>query len=244
VKVTVFQNERDAAIALADHITEALRHDPQIVLGLPTGSTPIYLYRELSARHARGEADFSRASTFNLDEFLGTAASNPASFRAFMDRHLFTRVNIDPSRINFLDGAASSPEEECERYERAIADAGGITIQVVGIGVNGHIGFNEPASSLPARTHVARLKPETRRANAALFGGDARRVPTRALSMGMGTILSARSIVVLATGRRKAPAVRGMLEGPLTTQLPASFLSLHQDVRVMLDRTAAGITER
>ena len=148
-------------------------------------------------------------------------------------------MNIQPSRVNFLHGDAADLEAECDRYERAIAEAGGIDLQVLGIGTNGHIGFNEPARELQSRTHRVVLKPETRRSNAALFGGDVDAVPREALSMGMATILQVRGVVLLATGASKAACVERVINGPLTTELPATFLQLHHAVSVMLDRAAA-----
>jgi len=239
IRVTVFPNDRAAARALACRTAEALGANPALVLGLPTGRTPIRLYHELVSLAAHGKADFSRVRTFNLDEFVGIPPSHPGSYRRFMEDHLFRQVGIPPEQVNFLNGAARDPEAECIRYEEAIAAAGGIDLQILGIGTNGHIGFNEPARELQARTHRVRLTPETRRSNAALFGGDPGAVPREALSMGMATILQARSIVLLATGRSKAGCVARVVNGPLTTDLPASFLQLHHDVQVMLDEAAA-----
>lgn len=239
-KVTIFKDERVLARTLADHIVEAVARQPDLVLGLPTGRTPIRLYHELGARHARGETDFSRVTTFNLDEFLGIDHDHPGSYRAFMQEHLFSRINVPPSRINVLNGVAADPAEECQRYERAIADAGGIDLQLLGIGTNGHIGFNEPARELAARTHRVALKASTRRSNAALFGGTADAVPREALSMGMATILRARRIILIATGKSKAGCVQRMVNGVITTRLPASFLQLHPAVELMLDESAAG----
>lgn len=239
MKIRIFPTDRAAAAALAGEIVAALRDDPQLVIGLPAGRTPVTLYRELAVRCARGVADFSRATTFNLDEFLGLGPDDPGSYRGSMERHLFSGINIDRARIQFLDGRAPDPEAECARYEAAIEQAGGIGLQILGIGANGHIGFNEPGPWLSARTHRVALTPETRRANAALFGGDPERVPREALSMGMATILRARAIVLLATGRSKAACVERMIHGPLTTELPASFLQLHRHVDVVLDEGAA-----
>jgi glucosamine-6-phosphate deaminase len=238
-RITVFPSDRAAARALAHRVAAALEANPRLVLGLPTGRTPVAFYHELASLSAHGRADFSAARTFNLDEFLGAGPSDPGSYRRFMDQHLFSRVNLPADHINFLNGAAADPDRECARYEQAIADAGGIDIQILGVGTNGHIGFNEPGTVLAARTHRVTLKPETRRANASLFGGDAAAVPGEALSMGMATILQARSIVLLATGRTKAVCVQRSLDGPITTELPASFLQLHRDVEVMLDEAAA-----
>lgn len=237
-RVMVFRNADAVARALAARIAAAVAARPAIVLGLPTGRTPVALYRELGALHRKG-ADFSGVTTFNLDEFLGLPPSHPGSYRSFMEEHLFKFVNIPTPRHNFLNGGAADPERECARYEQAIEDAGGIDLQVLGIGTNGHIGFNEPARELAARTHRVTLKPETRRSNASLFGGDAAQVPAEALSMGMASILDARAIVLVATGRTKASCVERAVNGPLTTDLPASFLQLHRDVDIMLDEAAA-----
>jgi glucosamine-6-phosphate deaminase len=237
--VEVFADEHAAAAALAQRIAEALAHDPALVLGLPTGRTPIALYNELASLFAQGRVDFSQVTTFNLDEFVGIPPSHPGSYRSFMETHLFGRVNIDPSRVNFLHGDVTDLDAECTRYERAIEKAGGISLQILGIGTNGHIGFNEPAPELQSRTHRVRLKPETRRSNAALFGDDVEAVPREALSMGMATILQVREVVLLATGRTKAACVERALHGPLTTEFPAAFLQLHHAVKVVLDRAAA-----
>lgn len=244
IRVTVFPNDRAAARALACRTAEALAAKPSLVLGLPTGRTPVRLYNELVSLTAHGKADFSHARTFNLDEFLGIGPSHPGSYRTFMEDHLFKHVGIPSAHVNFLNGMAPDPDVECVRYEEAIAAAGGIDLQILGIGTNGHIGFNEPAKELKARTHRVRLKPETRRSNAALFGGDPAAVPEEALSMGMATILQARSIVLLATGKSKAGCIARVVNGPITTRLPASFLQLHHDVQVMVDEAAASALSR
>jgi glucosamine-6-phosphate deaminase len=239
VKLTVFRHERDAADALAGRIASALTARPSLVIGLATGRTPIPLYRRLVSLHREGRVDFGEATTFNLDEFRGLGAGHPGSYRAYMERHLFSHVNIRPERVHFLDGLAPDPALECERYERAIEAVGGIDVQVLGIGANGHIGFNEPAATLHARTHLATLKAQTRRANATFFGNDAGRVPAQALSMGMGTILRARAVVLLAIGRGKRRAVARTVNGVLSTRLPASFLQVHPNVELLLDEAAA-----
>lgn len=238
-RVLVFPDAREVARELSRRIGAALRENPDLVLGLPTGRTPLMLYEEFVKLHQCGVADFSRVTTFNLDEFLGIPAEHPGSYRTFMRRYLFDHVNVDPARTNFLNGAAADALEECERYERAIDRAGGIDLQIVGIGTNGHIGFNEPAPELEARTHRVTLKPETRKSNAALFGGDPENVPKEALSMGMGTILQARRAVLIATGPSKAHCVERLVNGPITTLLPASFLQLHPNAEIFLDQEAA-----
>jgi glucosamine-6-phosphate deaminase len=229
------------AAALANRIAEALAANPSLVLGLPTGRTPIRFYDNLVRLASAGRADLSRATTFNLDEFLGIGPDHPGSFRHFMNAHLFSRVDISSDRIHFLSGIAPDPDAECERYEREIAAAGGVDIQILGIGTNGHIGFNEPAPALVAKTHRVTLADETRESNAGPFGGDPTRVPVEALSMGMATILHARSIVLLASGAEKASIAKRALEGPVTTAVPASFLQLHPDVEILLDEVAAGL---
>ena len=239
-RISIFPDAATVARELATRVTDALEQNPALVLGLPTGRTPLLLYETLVALAAQGDVDFSRATTFNLDEFLGIPAAHPGSYRSFMQRHLFDRVNIDPARINFLNGATADAGDECCRYEKAIEEAGGLDLLILGIGTNGHIGFNEPGLGLTARTHRVTLKPETRRSNAALFGNDPDAVPTEALSMGMGTILDAKSVVLLATGEKKAGCVEQLVTGPITTQLPASFLQLHPNVEIMLDAAAAG----
>ena len=237
-RVSVFPSARAAGHVLAERVIAALLANPSLVLGLPTGRTPIALYDELSRLTRSRHADWSSVTTFNLDEFVGLSPDHPGSYRQFMEAHLFSRVNVTPGRINFLNGVAV-PDEECRRYERAIVAADGIDIQILGIGTNGHIGFNEPGRALQSRTHRVALKAETRRSNAALFGGEVDRVPTEALSMGMATILQARSVVLLATGRSKAHCIERVVNGPLTTDLPASFLQLHHDVDIMIDEAAA-----
>jgi glucosamine-6-phosphate deaminase len=235
----VFDDAVALARALARDVARQLARTPRLVLGLPTGRTPIPLYRELVRLHRDGSVDFSSATTFNLDEFVGLGATDPHSYRAFMERHLFAHVNVARRRIHFLDGAARDVLRECERYERAIQRAGGIDLQILGLGLNGHIGFNEPGRALIARTHCSRLKPGTRRANAALFGGRLAAVPHEALSMGMATILRAERIVLVATGATKARCVERTIDGPLTPRLPASFLQLHRNTDVWVDSASA-----
>lgn len=233
-----FDDDEALSAALATRLLAIIVSRPSLVLGLPTGRTPLGLYRELRDRSGGDRIDWSRVRTFNLDEFAGLEPRHPKSYRAFMQAELFDHVAIDPANIGFLNGGASDLQAECRRYEDAIAAAGGIDLQILGIGANGHIGFNEPANGLCALTHVAQLEEESRHANAQRFGDDWTAVPERALSMGMATILGAREIVLMATGAEKAEAVRGMLEGLITTHLPASLLHVHHRVTVMLDRTA------
>jgi glucosamine-6-phosphate deaminase len=239
VDIRVLETADHVAAAVAGRVADAVAARPELVLGLPTGRTPIAAYAELRRLHRSGNVSFARVTTFNLDEFAGIPPSHPGSFRTFMEEHLFREVNLAPSRIHFLDGTAADLDAECARYDRAIDTAGGIGLQLLGIGSNGHIGFNEPGNELVTGTHRVRLAESTRRDNAVLFGGDIDRVPEEALSMGMGTILGAATVVLIATGERKAQCIRGMVRGPLTTRLPASFLQLHRNVELYLDRAAA-----
>jgi glucosamine-6-phosphate deaminase len=248
VNIERFDDEDALSAALATRVLECIIAKPDLVLGLPTGRTPLGLYRELRERsgsslprrsqEAKAGIDWSQVRTFNLDEFAGLEPAHPNSYRAFMQAELFDHVSIAPANIGFLNGAAADLIAECRRYEDAIATAGGIDLQILGIGANGHIGFNEPADGLCANTHVAQLQPETRHGNAQRFGGDWTGVPERALSMGMSTILGARHIVLIATGSEKADVVHGMIEGLITTRLPASILQVHHRVTVMVDREA------
>ncbi|HUE90399.1 MAG TPA: glucosamine-6-phosphate deaminase [Vicinamibacterales bacterium] len=239
MKCQAYPSEAALAAALGRTILDTIRRLPGLVLGLPTGRTPLALYGELVRLSAQDQVDWSEVRTFNLDEFVGLAPGAPGSYRAFMQERLFRHVDIRHEHIGFLDGAASDVTAECRRYERAIAAAGGIDLLVLGIGGNGHIGFNEPAEALVARTHLVTLDAPTRAANALWFDGDVSRVPQHALTMGMATILAARAIVLMATGEAKAEAVRAMLYGGVTTNVPASFLQLHPQVQVMLDQSLA-----
>jgi glucosamine-6-phosphate deaminase len=230
----------DALARRASRLVSArLAASSSLVLGLPTGQTPILLYRALGDAVEDGRLDFSRATTFNLDEFCGVGPGHPGSYHTFMDTHLFGRINLPRRRAHLFNGLAADWREEAARYERAIARAGGLDLVILGIGRNGHLGFNEPGTSLQARSHRVKLTESSRRANAALFGGAWRRVPTYALSMGIGTILSAREVVLLAHGHTKARIVARALRGPVTTQVPASLLQAHPKVTVLLDRAAA-----
>lgn len=236
LSLVVLRDPAAVAAAVATRVTEAIADRPALVLGLPTGRTPVAFYRDLRSR--RG-LSFARVATFNLDEFLGLGPDHPGSYRQFMERHLFGHVDLDPGRVHFLRGNAADPEAECLRYERDIVAAGGIDLQILGIGANGHIGFNEPAPSLEARTHRVELREETRRSNADLFPGGLVEVPREALSMGMATILQSREIVLIATGRQKAPCIAELVEDAISTLMPASFLQLHDAVTVIVDEAAA-----
>ncbi len=239
IQTVIHASAHGVAEAVALFLAECLQDDPALVLGLPTGRTPVPMYRALVRLHRQGRADFSRATSFNLDEFVGLTASHPGSYHAFMRRHLFAHVNLDPVHANVPRGDAPDPRAEAARYDAAISAAGGLDVAVLGIGANGHIGFNEPSRSLPARTNVVTLTRASRAANAAAFGGSLSRVPARAISLGVGTILSARHVLLLATGADKAAIIAKALQGPVTTRVPASLLQLHPRAVAVMDRAAA-----
>jgi glucosamine-6-phosphate deaminase len=243
VKIHIFDSVAETAEAAARRVADAVRANPALVLGLATGRTQAPVYLALRRMYAEGQVDFGSVRTFNLDEFAGVDGSHRGSFRRFMEEHFFEAVNVDRRRIGFLDGVARDPDAECERYERAIDEAGGLDLQLLGIGANGHIGFNEPGEELASRTHRVTLHDVTRHENAALFGGHPSRVPREALSMGMATILKAATLVLVAFGERKARCIQRTVNGPLTTRLPASFLQTHRGAEVYLDRHAASLLE-
>jgi glucosamine-6-phosphate deaminase len=239
MKLRVCDTVNEAARATAALVVDQLRNKPASVLGLPTGQTALPIYDALVSLHRAGRADFSQVHTVNLDEFVGLCSTDPGSFRGFMQQHLFRHINVPVDRVHFLAGDARDTDRECARFDRLIASLGGIDLQLLGVGRNGHIGFNEPARDLQLRTHRVRLQPDTRRANAGPFGGRVSDVPREALSIGMATILQARSIVLVALGRSKAPAVASAFSGRISTNKPVSFLQLHPSVTVIVDREAA-----
>lgn len=220
-------------------VAELVRRKPRAVLGLATGSTPVGLYSGL-IRIARDEGvDFSQITTFNLDEYEGLAADHPQSYREFMQQNLFDGLGLRREQTHLLDGKASDLAAECVEYEERIRRAGGIDIQVLGIGSDGHIGFCEPGASLAGRTSVVSLHPQTIADNARFFDNDEQQVPRRALSMGVGLILEARCCLILANGANKADAWAQMIEGPVSSQLPASALQLHPWTIAISDPAAA-----
>ena len=220
----------------ASILLEAIRSDPHAVLGLPTGRTPIGMYDRVVHECSKQYHCFREVTTFNLDEYVGIPREHPGSYFTFMKQHLFDHVDLDPARTHIPDGMASDPKDECARYERTIVAAGGLGLTFLGLGSNGHIAFNEPGTSFDSRTRVVELTPSTRKANAPLFAGD--RVPTRAITMGIGTILDSRQIVLLAGGKDKHEAIARLQSGEQTIDFPASALWKHADVKVLVDTTA------
>lgn len=234
--ILVKEDYERLSLAAARLIAQQLRRKPESVLGLATGTTPLGLYRELVRMHREEGLSFARATTFNLDEYYGLAPSDPRSYRRFMEEHLFAHVDVDPARVHLPDGLAPDGEAECARYEQAIAQAGGIDLQVLGIGRNGHIGFNEPGTSLGTTTQVVDLTDETVSVNSRLVQAE---IPRRAISMGIKSIMRSHAILLLACGPEKAEIVAKALEGRVTPDLPASILQLHPNLTVLLDREAA-----
>jgi glucosamine-6-phosphate deaminase len=238
VKVLILDNADEAAARVAEIVAARLMVRPETVLGLATGETMRPVYARLVALHREGRADFGRATTFNLDEYVGVAPEHPASFHAFMRETLFDHVNLPPERGHLPRGDAADPEAEARDYEARIRASGGIDLQVLGIGRNGHVAFNEPTSSLGSRTRIKTLTEATRIANAPAFAP--KPVPRHAITMGIATILEARACVLLATGASKAEAVARMVEGPLGADCPATALQMHPAATVVLDSAAAG----
>lgn len=237
--IVVLPDYQAVSLCAADLVARALERKPGLVLGLATGATPLGLYRELVRRHAEDGLDLSKAVTFNLDEYLGLAADHPATCRRYMIDHLFSKVNIPPQQVFMPDSRPTDDlEQYCAAFEEAIREAGGIDLQILGIGLNGHLGFNEPGSSLASRSRIVSLSRVTREANRQNFGND-EAVPEAAFTMGLGTIAEARRLLLLATGQSKAGVVAAALEGPLTASLPASLLQMHPDSVVLLDEAAA-----
>jgi len=238
MEVIIQQDQSSASIYAARLLAEVVREKPAAVLGLATGSTPVGLYRELVRLHKEEGFDFSRVTTFNLDEYVGVPPDHPVSYYRFMYENLFDHINVPASQVHVPDGLAEDIPVHCRAYEQAIRDAGGVDIQVLGIGSDGHIAFNEPSSSLGSRTRTKMLTEETRMDNARFFGR-LDEVPRHAITMGVGTILESARCLLLAFGENKAEALAAAVEGPVTSMVPASALQLHPRVQVIADEPAA-----
>ncbi|MGY1604727.1 glucosamine-6-phosphate deaminase [Geodermatophilus sp. SYSU D00815] len=221
----------------AAKVAAVVRRRPGAVLGLATGSSPAGIYAELARLVAAGELDLSGVTCFALDEYVGIPADHPESYAAVLRRTVVEPLGLDPARVHVPDGRAADLEQAAARYEEAIAAAGGVDVQVLGIGANGHIGFNEPTSSFASRTRIKTLAPRTRADNARFFGSP-EEVPTHCLTQGLGTILEARELVLVAQGEAKAAAVAAAVEGPLSAMCPASALQLHPRAGVVVDEAA------
>lgn len=237
VRIYAVEDERQMSRKAANLISAQVILKPDAVLGLATGSSPIGTYRQLVEWYEKGDIDFSEVRTVNLDEYLGLDGRSSASYRRFMNEYLFGKININIDNTHVPNGLAENVDRECRDYDRLVEELGGIDLQLLGLGHNGHIGFNEPADAFENGTHVVDLTESTINANARLF---ARRedVPRRAITMGVGTILQARKILVIVSGEDKARAVRDAFFGPVTSRVPASILQLHRDVVLVADAGA------
>ena len=238
MEVIIQKDYKSLSRIAAQVIVEVLNAKPNAVLGMATGSTPLGLYQELVRLHKERQLDFSRVTTFNLDEYVGLNVTHPQSYHYFMHEHFFRHVNIQPQNINIPSGTTSNYTAFCQWYERRIAECGGIDVQILGIGTDGHIGFNEPTSSLSSRTRLKTLSEQTINDNARFFE---RRedVPVYAITMGVGTILEARKLILIASGKSKAKAIAQAVEGPVTSMITASALQMHRDAIVIVDDDAA-----
>jgi glucosamine-6-phosphate deaminase len=238
MQVVILDNADAVANYGANIFVRRLQRQPASVFGLATGSTPVALYQKLIQTYERGEVSFRDVTTFNLDEYLGLSGDHPQSYRHFMNQQLFEHIDINPGNTYVPPGTASNPISACEEYEQLIENHGGIDIQLLGIGRNGHIGFNEPSSGLRSRTRVKTLTPATIDDNARFFEDDEYQ-PHLSITMGIGTILDSRQVVLLATGSHKADAIRDTVEGPLSAACPASALQMHTNALVIVDEAAA-----
>jgi glucosamine-6-phosphate deaminase len=243
VRVIIEKDSAAVSRRAATFIARLIRRKPACVLGLATGSSPVGAYQELIRLHREEGLNFSRVTTFNLDEYVGLAPTHPQSYRTFMQQQLFDHVNLPANQTHVPDGRALDFETASREYELRIREAGGIDLQLLGIGSDGHIAFNEPGSSLGSRTRLKTLTSETIRDNARFFGSE-ELVPRLAVTMGVGTILEARRCLLVAMGEGKAKAIRETIEGPVTSQITASALQLHRDVVVVIDESAASQLQR
>ena len=239
MEVIIRTSPEEAAELASRLIAARMRAKPELVLGLATGRTMERVYDRLVAKHQKEGLDFSICRTFNLDEYIGVPPEDEHSYRYYMNHHLFSRVNIDLANTHVPDGMATDLRAAAAHYEQLIQEAGGIDVQLLGIGEAGHIGFNEPLSALMSRTRDKALMPLTRQQNAEMFGGDPDKVPKRAVTMGVGTILDARELLLLATGRAKASILAKAVEGPITAMISASAIQLHPNCKVIIDEDAA-----
>ncbi|MHB8033365.1 glucosamine-6-phosphate deaminase [Clostridium botulinum] len=238
MRIIVVDNYEEMSKKAAAMVASQVILKPDSVIGLATGDTPIGMYKEIINIYKNQKMDFSKVRTFNLDEYYGLNRENPQSYYYYMINNLFNHVNIDKNNINIPNGMADKIEIECKEYERKIDKVGGIDLQILGIGVNGHIGFNEPDTSFESETHLVNLDEKTIESNSRFFSSKDQ-VPTKAISMGIRTIMHSKKIILLVCGQNKADAIFKAIEGKITPNIPASILQLHKDVVVIVDRKAA-----
>ena len=240
MEIVICKTKEEASKLAAVMITEQVKKNPKTVLGLATGSTPVLMYNEMAKAVKAKKVSYKQVKSWNLDEYYGLPGTHDQSYRYFMNENLFKKIDIKLSNTHVLNGLAKDPEKECASYENAIKKAGGIDIQVLGIGSDGHIAFNEPGTSLKSRTSIVYLTPSTVKDNARLFfKGDMNAVPKSALSMGVGTICEAKKIIMLAFGENKQDALKGCVEGPVSQFCTASALQEHNDCWIFCDEAAA-----
>jgi len=240
MNVITFDNEEQIGVAAGYYMCGQVLQKPDSVLGLATGSTPLKAYKHMIELYNKKAVDFSKVTTFNLDEYVNLDVKDKNSYHSFMYENLFDHINIPDENINFLNGNAPDLDAECRAYEQKIKKAGGIDIQLLGIGSNGHIAFNEPAESFQRWSHVVELKESTIADNSRFFD-DISQVPTRAVTMGIGSIMQAKRILIIALGEKKAKAIKQLIDGNVTPSCPASVLQFHTDVTLMLDKEAASL---
>ncbi|MDH3987967.1 MAG: glucosamine-6-phosphate deaminase [Gammaproteobacteria bacterium] len=239
MEVIINSDARVASERAARVVARLVREKPDAVLGLATGSTPLMLYEELIRLHAQEGLDFSRVTSFNLDEYVGLDSDHKWSYNHFMWDKFFSRININPDNVNIPDGMVTDIPAYCDAYERQIAQSGGVDLQILGIGADGHIGFNEPTSSFASRTRIKTLTRRTVADNACFFDDDEAIVPRHCITMGIGTIMESRTILLLAFGENKADAIAATVEGPVAAMVPASILQHHADAKIILDESAS-----
>ena len=238
MEVIILPSKEDCAKLGGQLIFDLVKDNPECVLGLATGSTPVPLYEELIRLHEENNLSFSNVTSFNLDEYIGLSKNHPCSYRYFMQKQFFDSVDINFNSTHVPNGLADDIQAECEAYEQSILDAGGIDLQILGIGSDGHIGFNEPCSSLSSRTRMKTLTGETIKDNARFFESE-NDVPRHCITMGVGTILDTKSVLLFAFGEGKSDVISKAIEGPISSMVPASALQLHPKVKVILDEPAA-----
>ena len=243
MKIYKAKDYKDMSRKAANIISAQVIMKPNCVLGLATGSTPVGMYKELVEMYNEHRVDFSQVKTVNLDEYAGLSGDNDQSYRYFMNHNLFDHININKENTNVPNGTAADLEAECERYEQVVASMGGVDVQLLGIGNNGHIAFNEPCEEFPEKTHVVNLTQNTIEANARFFAS-MDDVPKKALTMGIGTIMKAKKIVLLANGAKKAQTIYDTVYGPITPKVPASILRLHPDVTIFVDEEAGALLKK
>ncbi len=239
MEVVILQDRTEIGRVAADAVAALLNRKPDAVLGLATGSSPLMIYDELAARYEAGELSFRQARGFTLDEYVGLPADHPERYRNVIDTVFVSRVDFAEGAVQGPDGLAADIPAACAAYEAAIRDAGGVDLQILGIGTDGHIAFNEPGSSLASRTRIKTLTRQTRMDNARFFGDDVDAVPTHCLTQGLATIMEARHVILVAAGGRKAEAVHHLVEGPISAMWPATILQHHPHATALLDDAAA-----